>query len=598
MAADLLSRLLLDTKQFDDNIKKSKQQIQQFQNTAKAVGTALKTFAVALIGIETAAQAFNKVIRGSQGISDEYDKVMRAATTTVDNFFASLTTGDFSVFDRGISNIIAKAREAQAALDQLGNTTMSYNYFNAKNQAAFQDALRRAKDKSLSQEERDAAFKEAQAILKDQEEITNTYKFRTIDAMKKMIAERNGLNPDDISIDSIEQMFKVDASMNSDEMKADYSATYKEYQNKLTALNKKYSTKTVQDVDALGNVVYKKVVERTSEYNAELQKLNQTYADAMIYDTMLVKMGDNQLQNIMNLGNASSNAERNLASMNNSLLEISNQKVDVQFKVNPEIPKDSLADIEQQIQDIKAKLKLAVDNNSRIQLNSQLKTLEEKKRVIEFQYKYPNAPELTINTSNLTQSASLEDLKNFKIPKIEKPINKRDIDLNNEYAESLSVIASIMGNISNVTKDGASAWLTWGANLLTSIAAAIPAIQTMVAAKTAEGAASAGAEAAKTPLVGWLLVGGAIAAALAAFASIPAFANGGIFQSYLTTGDKNLARLNGGEMILNKGQQANLFNLLDKGTPLGNGGNVTFKIEGKQLVGVLNNYNNKRSKVL
>lgn len=51
-------------------------------------------------------------------------------------------------------------------------------------------------------------------------------------------------------------------------------------------------------------------------------------------------------------------------------------------------------------------------------------------------------------------------------------------------------------------------------------------------------------------------------------------------------------------MILNRGQQANLFNLLDKGTPLGNGGNVTFKIEGKQLVGVLNNYNNKRSKVL
>lgn len=596
--AELVTRLKLDDKQFNDNIRKSKQQIQQFQASAKAVGTALKSFAIALIGIETAAQAFNKVIRGSQGISDEYDKVMRAATTTVDNFFASLTTGDFSVFDRGISNIIAKAREAQAALDQLGNTTMSYNYFNAKNQAAFQDALRRAKDKSLSQEERDAAFKEAQAILKDQEEITNTYKFRTIDAMKKMIAERNGLNPDDISIDSIEQIFKVDASMNSDAIKADYAATYKEYQNQLIALNKKYSTKTVQDVDALGNVVYKKVVERTSEYNAELQKLNQTYAEAMMYDTMLVKMGDTQLQNIMNLGNASSNAERNLASMNNSLLEISNQKVDVQFKVNPEIPKDSLADIEQQIQDIKAKLKLAVDNNSRIQLNSQLKTLEEKKRVIEFQYKYPNAPELTINTSNLTQSASLEDLKNFKIPKIEKPINKRDIDLNNEYAESLSVIASIMGNISNVTKDGASAWLTWGANLLTSIAAAIPAIQTMVAAKTAEGAASAGAEAAKTPFVGWLLVGGAIAAALAAFASIPAFANGGIFQSYLTTGDKNLARLNGGEMILNKGQQANLFNLLDKGTPLGNGGNVTFKIEGKQLVGVLNNYNNKRSKVL
>ena len=51
-------------------------------------------------------------------------------------------------------------------------------------------------------------------------------------------------------------------------------------------------------------------------------------------------------------------------------------------------------------------------------------------------------------------------------------------------------------------------------------------------------------------------------------------------------------------MILNKGQQANLFNLLDKGTPLGNGGDVNFRISGKDLVGVISNYNNKRSKVL
>lgn len=543
--ADLVTRLKLDDKQFNDNIRKSKRELEQFKAMGNAVASSLKTFAVALIGIETAAQAFNKVIRGSQGISDEYDKVMRAATTTVDNFFASLTTGDFSVFDRGISNIIAKAKAAQAALDQLGNTTMSYNYFNAKNQASFQDALRRAKDKSLSQAERDAAFKESQAILKDQEEITNTYRFRTIDAMKKMIAERNGLNPDDISIDSIEQIFKVDASMNSDEMKADYSATYKEYQNKLTALNKKYSTKTVQDVDMVGNVVYKKVVERTSEYNAELQKLNKTYADAMIYDTMLVKMGDTQVQNIMNLGQSASNAERNLASMNNSLLEISNQKVDVQLKVKPEIPKESLADIENQIQDTKAKLKLAVDNNSRNVLYTQLKALEEKKRVIEFQYKYPNAPALNDIKPSFTKVASIEDFKNIKLQKIENPIQQKDIKTNNDYVESLNAIANVFGAMSTATNENAAAWLSWAGQVMTAVGMAIPQIQTLIAAKTAEGAAAAGAEAAKTPLVGWLLVGGAIAAALAAFAAIPSFNDGGIFQSPFTTGDKNLARLNG-----------------------------------------------------
>ena len=543
--ADLVTRLKLDDKQFNDNIRKSKRELEQFKAMGNAVASSLKTFAVALIGIETAAQAFNKVIRGSQGISDEYDKVMRAATTTVDNFFASLTTGDFSVFDRGISNIIAKARAAQAALDQLGNTTMSYNYFNAKNQASFQDALRRAKDKSLSQAERDASFKEAQAILKDQEEITNTYGYRTLDAMKKMIAERNALEADDISIESIEEIFKVDASMNSDAMKADYAASYEEWKKRKAALDKQYQTKMVQKVNNDGSVIWEKEVERTSEYNAELKKLNQTYAEAMMYDTMLVKMGDTQLQNIMNMGMAASNAERNLASMNNSLLEISNQKVDVQLKVKPEIPKESLADIENQIQETKAKLKLAVDNTSRNVLYTQLKALEEKKRVIEFQYKYPNAPALNDIKPSFTKVASIEDLKNIKLPKIENPIQQKDIKTNNDYVESLNAIANVFGAMSTATNENAAAWLSWAGQVMTAVGMAIPQIQTLIAAKTAEGAASAGAEAAKTPLVGWLLVGGAIAAALAAFAAIPSFNDGGIFQSPFTTGDKNLARLNG-----------------------------------------------------
>ena len=89
---------------------------------------------------------------------------------------------------------------------------------------------------------------------------------------------------------------------------------------------------------------------------------------------------------------------------------------------------------------------------------------------------------------------------------------------------------------------------------------------------------------------------GAIAAMIAAFASIPKFATGGIVGGNYPTGDKVLARLNSGEMILNKKQQGNLYGLLTNGGN-GNGGQVEFKIKGKELVGVLSNYNNKVSKV-
>ena len=53
-------------------------------------------------------------------------------------------------------------------------------------------------------------------------------------------------------------------------------------------------------------------------------------------------------------------------------------------------------------------------------------------------------------------------------------------------------------------------------------------------------------------------------------------------------------------MILNGKQQKRLFNLINGGGIGVNGGGnqeVTFKIEGSTLKGVLNNYNSKRSKI-
>jgi hypothetical protein len=94
-----------------------------------------------------------------------------------------------------------------------------------------------------------------------------------------------------------------------------------------------------------------------------------------------------------------------------------------------------------------------------------------------------------------------------------------------------------------------------------------------VTAKTAEAAASGAAEAAKTPFVGWLMVGAAIASIMAAFAALPSFSTGGIFAGNSTIGDMNLARVNAGEMILNNRQQRNLFNLLNSNGTLGNSGN-------------------------
>lgn len=120
------------------------------------------------------------------------------------------------------------------------------------------------------------------------------------------------------------------------------------------------------------------------------------------------------------------------------------------------------------------------------------------------------------------------------------------------------------------------------------------AAKTEVAANTAKGASAVGASAAKK--LPWpislIAIGGAIAAALALFAAIPKFARGGVVTGGPSSGDKMLARVNAGEMILNQGQQSHLFEAINSGR-LGGGGNihssVTTRVRAKDLILTINN---------
>lgn len=86
-----------------------------------------------------------------------------------------------------------------------------------------------------------------------------------------------------------------------------------------------------------------------------------------------------------------------------------------------------------------------------------------------------------------------------------------------------------------------------------------------------------------------------VAAVISQIHSLTGYANGGIVGGNSFSGDRVMARVNSGEMILNRSQQANLFNMIGGGVTTG--GNVKFRIEGDALVGVLNNYNKKTGRV-
>ena len=188
----------------------------------------------------------------------------------------------------------------------------------------------------------------------------------------------------------------------------------------------------------------------------------------------------------------------------------------------------------------------------------------------------------------------------------------------------LTGLAQIMQTISSLSELTAAAETAATAAKLTGAEVSVTASATQAAAQTAAAAADtaatevmldnakkraaagigaaaaeeAASSVAMTPWVGPVLAAAAFASMLALMTRLPKMSTGGVFAGN-AHGDMNLARVNGGEMILNKSQQARLFNILDGKAGIGGGRNteIVFKIDGTTLKGVMRNIDGKQKPI-
>jgi hypothetical protein len=225
----------------------------------------------------------------------------------------------------------------------------------------------------------------------------------------------------------------------------------------------------------------------------------------------------------------------------------------------------------------------------------------------------------------VTKGSNATDISKIKLPKYEPIFKKEDIDLNNDFADSLSGIGDMMGSLSSLFDENTASALQWGSTLLMAIAQATPAILGMMGVKEQDTAttnanttaevANAGAKAMSAhsgiPFVGIALGLAGVAAIIAAMSSMPHFATGGIVPGTSFTGDKVPALLNSGEMILNGAQQGNLFKILNGGmydslsrtiSPLPENSEIRLSsnitVRGDSLYLALNNYMKRTGKKL
>ena len=100
--SDIITRLLLKTNDFDANLNRAKGSVNSFQggisSMAKTAGAGIMKFA-GTIGVAVGAyEGFNKLMNSSQTLSDEYNRTIEGLKGTVDNFFYSIGSGDWTPF--------------------------------------------------------------------------------------------------------------------------------------------------------------------------------------------------------------------------------------------------------------------------------------------------------------------------------------------------------------------------------------------------------------------------------------------------------------------------------------------------------------------
>jgi hypothetical protein len=595
--ADLITRLLLNTQQFDNNLGKSTKQIQGFQQKIQGFSSgavsAFTKFAGVLGVAYGATELLQKGLNSNATLQDKYNSLMQAGSTVTDQFFTAIYSGDWTVFNDGIEKAIKNAKEYadtyRNVQRMLETTSIKFEQTDARKtqlEAIIEDDTKPLEERKKAQQELDRILLMGVADIREASQITER-------ELNNMLADLIG-----------EAQYIT--TENAQKLILDIRNKYSELRKELDAYREIRDTKNqVLNPNAFkysGDEWYKINQDATKKYYQEYTKDQRAYYDELL--RLADRMNDETFSSFQglfdklnDLNDKAGTWEKDRAGARDEIAGIKTTASKKEI-----IPAGSIMEMQKKIADLRKKYENAADEGTRVGFMKAIKEAETELKMMQLRA----AGTSLLPTGEINKPVGRNIADDVKSGYINiKPISTDSIQANYDYADSLGAIASIMGSVTNMTNEGAAGWLAYGANILSSISAAIPMITSLTTALTAKAvaagdkaAAEAAGSAAAVPVVGWINAVAAITAIMSAMAAVPKFADGGIIGGNSFIGDNMIARVNSGEMILNNRQQRNLFNLLDGkgGTSVNAGGEVKLRIEGRDLVGVINSQTSKTSK--
>lgn len=611
MATDLIAKLRLEDREWNNTINKAKSSLKSFETTSKKsfsgassgadlLGKGFTKISGYVAGAVGAVEVFNKAINSNSVLQDKYNSLLQAGATVTDQFFSALYSGDWTVFNSGIERAIKQAkeyadtyREVQRMLQVTGVKYEQTDSRKTQLEAIIEDDSKPLEERKKAQAELDHILLMGVADIREAAQITEKELGRMF---TDLIGQTKYINTD-----------------NAQSLILDIRNKYSELRREMDAYRDIRDTKN----QIVNPNAFKYTGDEWYQINQDAsKKYYQNYtADQRAYYDELLRLQDRMndetfssfqdlFDRINDLNDKAGTWEKDrtgaMDEITDALSATTTSTSSTKANAEKIFDENSIAYLQKNIQKLQTEFEEAGNDGLRAGLNAAIKEAETQLQMLKLRAeKQELIPDNVL--SGATYRNPLNDINSGKLPKLNIANNDQltdTIELTDLLGESLYFVSDALGGLNGLLDESSSKWVQYGATLAASITKSIPLIISATKATQAKAIAEGASSAAQTPLVGWINAIAAISAMMAAFASMPMYATGGIVGGSSFVGDNMLIRANSGEMILNKKQQANLFNMLDGGylAKSISSGNVEFRIQGKELVGVLTAYNNKVSK--
>lgn len=438
--ADLVTRLLLNNTNFNNNIQASTKQMMDMKKQAESVNNGIHAVTGTLgkmagaLGIAMGAgEIFGKMLQQNQTFGDNFRRAQQQASEAVNFFAVSLAQADFSNFLNGLQSVISKAGEAADALDDLQSRSLLFGRSNKKDVTAYNRAMNIARDPTASKQEREKALKEANRLDKKMSMEEASLSVANRKAAAKLIDKELAKYGVSVNNQQRDWLFNYGNYDKRNAAANEYKKAMKERDRLLAQADQSRRNREKKEAqNRVGGVTrrmgYSKeeqdMINKAKTYD---KVLNKTF-NRMAYAASQIDDGtDSALATAINAYNtadelAQRTSDRNYQ-MNRTQNRIDKQnasgkggrggspgKVTVTTPSKSDIPVGSKAYNDKMISELQQQLNLTVNPQSMAELQKQIEDFKAKNRTMEIQAQFI----MDMKSGKLTQGAKIIDSKSME----------------------------------------------------------------------------------------------------------------------------------------------------------------------------------------